>query len=255
MRSLNGAVAWVTGASSGIGRAAAETLARHGCAVVLSARRAESLREIAATIEAADGRAVAEPLDVRDADSVHRIAARVGERFGRLDILINNAGLNVPQRRWKDVTRAGFDEVVAVNLHGAFHCTRAVLPMMRRRREGLIVNVSSWAGRHDSPVTGPAYSAAKAALLAMNASLNMEEGGNGIRACAICPGEVATPILDRRPTPPDEATRARMLQPDDLAETILYVARLPSHVCVNEILISPTWNRSYRRMMAAAAEG
>lgn len=252
MRDLNGKAVWITGASSGIGRAAAVALAGAGAAVVLSARNAEGLRETAA---AAGGAAVMEPLDVLDGEAVERAAARIAERFGRLDVLVNNAGLNIPRRHWRDVTREGFEQVVGVNLTGAFHCARAVLPAMRTRGDGLIVNVSSWAGRYESPVTGPAYNAAKSAVLAMNASLNLEEGGNGVRACAICPGEVATPILDRRPKPPPADVRARMLQPEDVAEAILFAARMPPRACVNEILVSPTWNRSYRRMMDAAAAG
>ena len=251
MRNLENTVAWITGASSGIGRATAEALARHGSAVVLSARSEDGLRDSAAAIAAHGGDAVTEPLDSLDATAVDAVAARIADRFGRLDILVNNAGMNVPRRHWKDVSREGFEEVVGINLNGAFHCARAALPAMRARGDGLIVNVSSWAGRYVSSVTGPAYNAAKSAVLAMNESLNLEEGGNGIRACAVCPGEVATPILDRRPAPPDAATRARMLQPEDVAATILHVARMPPRACVNEIVISPTWNRSYRRMMAA----
>jgi NADP-dependent 3-hydroxy acid dehydrogenase YdfG len=118
-----------------------------------------------------------------------------------------------------------------------------VLPLMRARRGGLIIHVSSWAGRFVSALTGAGYSATKHAVVAMSHSINQEEFANGIRSCCICPGEVATPILDKRPVPVSAEDRARMLQSDDLAETILFVARMPASVCVNEILISPTWNR------------
>jgi NADP-dependent 3-hydroxy acid dehydrogenase YdfG len=250
MRDLNGKVAWITGAGSGIGRAAAEALAGAGVAVVLSGRRAEPLDETAQAITAAGGAASVEPLDVLDAGAVRAVAGRIGA----VDILVNNAGLNVAKRHWEDISDDAFDQVVGVNLNGAFYCARAVLPAMRAQGDGLIVNISSWAGRYDSPITGPAYNAAKHGLRAMNATINMDEGPNGIRACAICPAEVATPIMDSRPEPPSAEVRARMLRSEDLGETVLFVARMPAHACVNEILISPTWNRAYPRMMDAPTE-
>ena len=250
MRDLNGKVAWITGAGSGIGRAAAEALAGAGVAVVLSGRRAEPLDETAQAITAAGGAASVEPLDVLDAGAVRAVAGRIGA----VDILVNNAGLNVAKRHWEDISDDAFDQVVGVNLNGAFYCARAVLPAMRAQGDGLIVNISSWAGRYDSPITGPAYNAATHGLRAMNATINMDEGPNGIRACAICPAEVATPIMDSRPEPPSAEVRARMLRSEDLGETVLFVARMPAHACVNEILISPTWNRAYPRMMDAPTE-
>ncbi len=250
MRDLNGKVAWITGAGSGIGRAAARALAGAGVTVVLSGRRAEPLDETAQAITAAGGAASVQPLDVLDAEAVRAVAARIGA----VDILVNNAGLNVAKRHWEDISEEAFDHVIGVNLNGAFYCARAVLPAMRAQGDGLIVNISSWAGRYDSTITGPAYNAAKHGLRAMNATINMDEGPNGIRACAICPAEVATPIMDLRPEPPSAAARARMLRSEDLGETVLFVARMPAHACVNEILISPTWNRAYPRMMGAPAE-
>ena len=140
---------------------------------------------------------------------------------------------------------ARIDNILGANLHGAFYCVVAALPIMRVRRDGLIINVASLAGKHVSVLSGPGYTAAKHAVVAMNASINMEECINGIRACAICPGEVATPILDQRPVPVSAEDCARMLQAEDLGQTILFVARMPKHACVSEIVIAPTWNRSY----------
>ena len=133
----------------------------------------------------------------------------------------------------------------SANLNGAYNCIFAVLPEMRDRRDGLIVNVSSWAGRHDSFVAGPAYGASKFAMSSMTATLNLEEGRYGIRCCSLEPAEVATEILDRRPIPVADEERARMLRPEDLGETIRFIAEMPAHVCLNEVLISPTWNRSH----------
>jgi NADP-dependent 3-hydroxy acid dehydrogenase YdfG len=121
---------------------------------------------------------------------------------------------------------------------------------MRSQQGGLIVNVSSMAGKRVSPMTGPAYSAAKFGLNAMTDSINVENCIHGIRATAVCPGEVATPILEKRPVPVSQEDRARMLQPDDLGELMLFLARMPKHVCINEILITPTWNRG---LVGAAA--
>lgn len=245
MRDLQGMVAWVTGAGSGIGQAGAVALAGAGCQVVISGRRAEALAETVAAVEKAGGSAVVEPLDVADEQAVNAVAARIAERWQRCDILVNSAGINVRERHWSKVTNADFDQVIAINLNGAFYCCQAVLPMMRERGDGLVINVSSWAGRYNSFVTGPAYGASKFGMCAMSENLNIEEGQNGIRACALCPGEVATPILDRRPVPVTAEDRAKMVQSEDMGDLILFIARAPAHVCLNEIVVSPTWNRGY----------
>jgi NADP-dependent 3-hydroxy acid dehydrogenase YdfG len=245
MQDLNGKVAWITGGGTGIGQAAAIALAGAGVCAVLSGRRREPLEETAQKIRQKGGQAEVEPLDVTDSKAVQEVANRIRQRHGRLDILINNAGLNVLDRHWVEVSPEGWDQIIGIDLNGAFYCSFAVLPMMREQRDGLIINISSWAGRFDTYLPGPAYNAAKHAMLAMNASLNIEECANGIRACAICPAEVATPILDARPIPVSAEDKARMLQTEDLGETVLFVARMPSHVCINEILISPTWNRLF----------
>ena len=238
-------VAWITGAGSGIGRAGALELAAAGARVALSGRRAAQLEEVAAEIAAKGGNAEVFALDVADRAAVDATAAAILERCGRVDILVNSAGINVPNRFWKDLTPESFDRVVAINLNGALYCTRAVLPAMRARRNGLVINISSWAGRFEYYLTGPAYNASKHAMVAMTLSLNDEECVNAIRACVICPGEVATPILRHRPKPPSAEEIARMLQPEDLGRTIRFVAEMPPHVCINEILISPTWNRFF----------
>jgi NADP-dependent 3-hydroxy acid dehydrogenase YdfG len=245
MSSIQGKVAWVTGAGSGIGRATAMALARAGCEVVLSGRRKAPLDETARLIAAAGGSAAIEMLDVVDSAAVEATAQRIGKKFGRLDILINNAGLNILERAWSALNASRIDEILGANLHGAFYCVVAALPIMRAQKDGLIVNIASLAGKHVSPLSGPGYTAAKHAVVAMSASINMEEFANGIRACAICPGEVATPILDLRPVPVSAEDRAKMLQAEDLAETVLFVASMPRHVCISEIVLAPTWNRGY----------
>lgn len=245
LESLKDKVCWITGAGTGIGQAAAVGLAREGAQVVLSGRRMTVLEKTAELAGQTGSKASIEILDVSDPKSVDAVADRIAKKYGRLDILVNNAGTNVAERHWAKVTPEKWKEVIDVDLNGAFYCVRAVLPVMRAQKDGLIINVSSWAGRFYSHLTGPAYSAAKFGLMAMNASINMEECINGIRACAMCPGEVWTPIMDRRPDQLSDEVKAKMLRSEDVGETIVFVARLPKTVCINELIISPTWNRLY----------
>jgi NADP-dependent 3-hydroxy acid dehydrogenase YdfG len=245
MGNLDGKVAWVTGAGSGMGLSGAQQLAAAGATVVMSGRRAEVLEREADSIRKAGGNADVEALDVSNATAVHRAAEALLARHGKLDILVNSAGLNNPQRTWRDQTVASWDQVIRINLDGTFYCTHSVLPSMRARKDGLVINIASWAGKYTLAMAGAAYNGSKHAVVALTETLNMEECVNGIRACAICPAEVATPILDRRPVPPSAEERARMLRADDVGKTIRWVAEQPAHVCVNEITISPTWNRMY----------
>lgn len=245
MKRLEGKVAWVTGAGSGIGEAAALALAREGAKVILTGRRKEPLEAVAARIKGAGGTALAKPGDLTRAATANRIAAAIKQKFGRLDFLVNNAGLNILERSWRQLSADGADQVLQANLSSAFYCVVAALPMMRAQKDGVLIHTSSWAGRFIGLVSGPAYQAAKHGVVAMSHCINAEECINGIRSSVLCPAEVATPILDRRPVPVSKAERDRMLQPEDLGDLILYIATLPKHVCLNEVIISPTWNRGY----------
>ncbi len=243
MRDLTGNVAWITGAGSGIGESAALKLAEAGATVVLSGRRRDALEGVAKQVQAAGGAASVEPLDVADKRAVLEVVGRIQAQHGRIDIGVFSAGVNVTDRNWSNVTTDGWDQVVGIDLDGVFYCCHAVVPIMRAQGGGTIINISSMAGKAVSPLTGPAYGAAKHALNAMTASLLLEERNNGIRATAICPGEVATPILDARPVKVSDEDKARMLQAEDVGDLVRYVAQLPAHVTLNEILITPTWNR------------
>jgi NADP-dependent 3-hydroxy acid dehydrogenase YdfG len=245
MAALTGKVAWVTGAGSGIGQAAAIALAKEGATVVLTGRRKEPLEETAAAIKKAGGKAVVKPADLMKAAAVGRIAKDIDQKFGRCDILVNNAGLNIPERKWNELTAAGAEMVIDGNLSSAFYCSSAVLPMMRKRKDGVLIHTSSMAGRTPSILSGAAYSAAKHGVVAMSHTINMEECINGIRSTVVCPGEVATPILDKRPIPVSKEERARMVQSEDVGDLIRYIACLPPHVVINEVMIAPTWNRGY----------
>lgn len=242
MRDVTGRVAWITGAGTGIGEAAALALAEAGMTVVLSGRRQDKLEAVAGRI---GGRAEVAVLDVADKAAVAEVAGGILDRHGRIDVLVSSAGVNVPGRHWHQLDTDDWDRVIRIDLDGAFYCAHAVLPAMIEQGDGLIVNVSSWAGNHVSMVTGAAYTAAKHGLNAMTETINMEAGLHGVRACAVCPGEVATPILDNRPEPPSAEDKARMVQPEDCGDIIAFLARLPPHVCINELTVSPTWNRGY----------
>jgi NADP-dependent 3-hydroxy acid dehydrogenase YdfG len=242
MRNLQEKVAWVTGAGTGIGEAGTRALAAAGMKVVLSGRRIEPLNAVA--VEIGDA-ATVEQLDVSDRDAVQAVADRILAQHGRIDVLVNSAGINVKSRNWHNLSLDDWDRVIRIDLDGAFYCCKAVLSKMIEQQDGLIINISSWAGRHVSVVTGPGYTAAKHAMNAMNESLNMEAGIHGVRACAICPGEVATPILDNRPIPVTDEDKAKMVQAEDCGDIIRFIAELPAHVCINELTVSPTWNRGY----------
>ncbi len=243
---LKGKVAWITGGGSGIGLAGAEELARAGATVVISGRTEQTNREAEKRLKAL-GAAEAIRLEVSDKKAVNAVAADIEKRHGRIDILVTSAGTNIAgnARNFRTMTQEGWDEVVRINLDGLFYCCHAVLPGMRARKDGLIINISSWAGRYASSLTGPAYNATKRAVIAVSESINMEECMNGIRACTILPGEVATPIMRKRPVPPSAEEMARMAQPEDFGKAILFVATMPARTTVNELVIAPTWNRFY----------
>lgn len=243
--SLQGKVAWITGGGSGIGLAGGLELVKAGAHVVVSGRTAATNATALKQLQAL-GSAEVLQLEVSDRKAVAQAAKDILGRHGRIDILINSAGTNLSrQRDFASVPVEGWDEVVAINLNGLFYCCHAVLPAMRAQKDGLVINVSSWAGRYPSTLTGVAYNATKRAVIALTESINAEECINGIRATSVLPGEVATPIMEKRPVPPPKAERERMLQPEDLGHTILYLASLPPRACVNELIISPTWNRFY----------
>lgn len=241
---LRGKVAWITGGGSGIGLAGAIALVKAGAHVVISGRTAATNRSAERKLKAL-GSAQAMLVDVADKKAVKAAADTILARHGRIDILVNSAGTNATKRNLDVVSLQAWDDVVAINLSGLFYCCHAVLPAMRTQQDGLIINVSSWAGRFASKLTGPAYNATKRAVIALSESINMEECTNGIRASSVLPGEVATPILKKRPVPPSQEEQARMTQAEDLGQAILFIATMPARTCVNELIIAPTWNRFY----------
>jgi NADP-dependent 3-hydroxy acid dehydrogenase YdfG len=247
MGKLAGQVAWVTGAGSGIGEAAAIALAGEGARVVLTGRTRGKLEAVAARIGELSEVA---PADLSDAAAVTAVAEGIQARHGRCDILVNNAGLNIVERSWAKLSPAGIQELIGGNLSSAFLCAMAVLPMMRQQGGGLMIHTASMAGRYVSPMSGPGYTAVKHGVVAMSHSINIEECANGIRSTAMCPGEVRTPILDKRPNKLSEQELSEMVQPEDCGELVRFIATMPPHVCLNEVLITPTRNRGYLAQMA-----
>ena len=251
MGQLDGKIAWVTGAGTGIGEAAALALADEGATVILTGRRPAPLEAVAQRINggAAAGhnqqRAHVQPADLTVGEQVRKVGDYIRHTFNRLDILVNNAGVNIQDRHWDKLTPESIDTLVHGNLSAPLYCVTIALPFMRAQKDGLIIHTASMAGRFIGGVSGPIYVAAKHGVVAMSHGLNMAECVNGIRSTVFLPGEVATPILDQRPNPVGPEVRARMVQPADCGDLIRYVACMPKHVVMNEVHLSPTWNRGY----------
>lgn len=253
MPSLNGRTAWVTGAGTGIGRAIALALAKSGVRVGLSGRTRFTLEETAAAIHADGGICTIAPCDVANPTQVDSAHNAVVAEFGDIDILVNNAGWNMPQRAWKQLTPESVQQMVGINLTGPFLCTLKVLPAMREKHDGLVVNIASVAATGIHLVSGVVYNATKHGARALSLSLNAEEGVNGIRSVCINPGAVETPIMDRRPNPPSAEARQLMIQPEDIAAAVLFCATLPARSCIAELTIVPTDNDLYRADAQAIA--
>lgn len=237
---IDGKVVWITGAGTGIGRAMAEGFAAAGARVALTGRRRDVLEETAASLTGPD--ALLLPGDITDRPAMAAIVAQIVAETGRVDILCANAGLNQPRRYWADLTDgdawAQWDKVLDVNIKGLLNCIAPALSPMRAQRGGQVIVTSSWAGRFHSQVAGVAYGASKHAACDIAAQLNAQEGKHGIRATALNPAEVATPLLMKRPGF-DASSAPKMIQPADMADAALYVARCQPGIAIHEITLAP----------------
>jgi NAD(P)-dependent dehydrogenase (short-subunit alcohol dehydrogenase family) len=235
---LAGKVVLVTGGSSGIGLGIARALAAEGASVAIAGRDPERLQQ--AMVEGPDTQPLrGRPCDVTDRTQVADLFAWLARELGAIDILVNSAGMNVAQRMMVDVDPGDFDRILAVNTTGTFNCIHAALPAMRRKKSGLIVNVLSFAGWRVLPLAGAPYCTSKFASAALGTFVNLEEAGHGIKVTNLYPGEANTPLLDRRPSPPPQDKRDRMLQPEDIAACVVMVAKLPPRAVVPELVITP----------------
>ncbi|HEY7090143.1 MAG TPA: SDR family NAD(P)-dependent oxidoreductase [Tepidisphaeraceae bacterium] len=223
-------VAVVTGAGSGVGRAIAVSLNNAGWKVALVGRRKETLDSSLGTVF---------PCDVADEKQVAAMAQAVKSQLGSPSVLVNSAGTNIPRRSLAELSTPDFEKLIDVNLNGAYYCIHEFLPMMRAAGGGTIVNIISDAGIQANAKAGGAYAASKFGLRGLTQAINAEERGNGIRACSLCPGDIDTPILDKRPNPPTAEARKKMLQSEDIARCVMLVIDLPDRAVIEEILIRP----------------
>lgn len=229
----------VTGGGTGIGQAIASDFVRSGAKVAFIGRRLEKLHEAAADLPA--NRVMLCSCDVADRDAVNTTVQQIVAQFGTVHILVNNAGINTHPRSVAEIDPSDWDAVININLTGTFNMIRAVLVGMREQQDGIIINIASTAGVRAKKLAGSAYSASKYGMVALTHTLNQEEWENGIRASAICPGEVNTPILDKRAIPTSPERRLEMLQPEDVAAAVMFVASLPPRATVPELIIKPSY--------------
>ena len=236
---LQGKSAFITGGGTGVGEGIAHLFAREGCRVVVCGRRQETLQKAADGFEG-EPKILTRVLDIADRAAVNEAVAWATAEFGKIDILVNSAGINIPKRSMREIAPDDWDRMVTVNATGAFNCMHAVLPQMRERTDGLIINISSIAGKRAALLGGVSYNAGKFAMSALGTSVGLEEAQNGIRVTTIYPGEVNTPLLELRPVKVSDEHKARILQPEDVASAALMVALLPPRANVPELIIKPT---------------
>ena len=229
----------VTGAGSGVGQSIALKLAQQGWRVALIGRRAEAL---SATVQLAGPLAkqfIACPCDIGEQPAVAKMAASILAEFKDVEVVVNAAGTNAPRRSLEVLSLDDYHAMMNTNLHGAYYIVQAFLPQMRARQSGTIINIVSDAGKQASPKAGPAYVMSKFGLAGLNQAINAEERPHGIRASAIFPGDIDTPLLDKRPLVPDAAARSRMMKPEDIADCALLCINLPARAVVEEMLVRP----------------
>ena len=229
----------ITGGGSGVGRAIALKLAAQDWRLVIAGRRAEALEETTRLAGSHASRITTHVCDIGNAEAVTELGKHILTECGAVHLLVNAAGTNAPRRSLEVLSLEDYHAMIATNLNGAYYCVQAFLPQMRARKSGLIVNIVSDAAKQASAKAGPAYVMSKFGLVGLTQSINAEERPNGIRACAILPGDIDTPLLDKRPAPPDAAARARMLRAEDVADCAMFCINLPEHVVIEEMLVRP----------------
>lgn len=237
---LSGKTAVVVGGGTGIGQAVARALAGAGVRVLIGGRREAILKQ------AASGTDIGwRVLDVSDRDQVNGFFAWAQQQLGAIDVLVNAAGINIKDRSMQAMPPEQWDRLIGINATGAYNCLHAVLPDMRKRRSGTIINVSSVAGKRAIALGGIAYSASKFAMSALGTCVSNEVCNDGVRLTNLYPGEVNTPLLEERPTPVSDEHRQRILQPEDVAQLVLSIIALPPNVHVPEVIVKPLTQQWY----------
>ncbi len=229
----------ITGAGSGVGQATALALVKQGWNVAILGRRKSALNETLKLAGKCGSRLLVCPCDIGDVAAVAKMAKQVLKKFGSVEVLVNAAGTNIPRRSLAELSLEDYHAVLDANLNGSYYCVQAFLPQMRARKSGTIVNIVSEAGLQASPKSGPSYVMSKFGQAGLTQAINAEEKQNGIRACSIFPGDIDTPLLDKRPVVPDAKARARMMRGEDIAACALLAINLPPRAVVEEILVRP----------------
>ena len=237
--SVSGQVVMIVGASSGVGRAAAVLFAQEGAKVVAAARRQDRLQALKEELAAAQHEITIRSVDAAKPADMEELARATLAQFGRIDTMVFATGTNIPERAMARLTPALWNTVIEVNLNGAFYATHAVLPSMRAAGAGHLIYISSISGVI-TDVSGAAYQASKRGMLGMAHAIRMEEKQNGIRTCVICPGLIDTELIEKRPVKPSAEVLAQALQPEDVAEAILYIAKLPQRAAIPELHMMPS---------------
>ena len=228
----------VTGGATGIGRACAFHLARAGCRVAISGRRTDKL-DAACQAYDGPGEILCHAVDVADRSSVGELVTWFEQNLGAVDILVHAAGVNIKNRTMSAMLPEQWDQVMSINATGAYNCFAAVLPRMRQRQDGIVINISSISGKRAIELGGIAYCASKFAMTALGTAVGQEEAAHGIRITNVYPGEVDTPILEQRPKAVSDEHRSRILQPEDIADMVLAIVSLPQRAHVPEIVVKP----------------
>ena len=239
MTQLADKIVAITGGGTGIGSGIARALAQAGCRVTVGGRRAEPLQTLAGSIQSQHP-VRHHTLDVADPASIETFFGDVRENVGEVDILVNSAGVNIQKRTIAEMLPEEWERVMQINATGAYRCIHQVLPAMRARRDGLIINISSVAGKRAIALGGVVYCASKFAMTALGTAVSNEVRNEGVRVTNVYPGEVNTPILDNRPVPVSEDHRASILQPEDIASVVVAICALPPRANVPEMVIKPT---------------
>ncbi len=239
MDSLAGKVVAITGGGTGIGAGIAKGLAEAGCKVTVGGRREEPLQALASSVSSEHPMRT-HTIDVADAESIKRFFSAVRDADGEVDILVNSAGINIQKRTMAEMDPLEWDRVLQINATGAYRCMTEVLPEMRKRRDGLVVNISSVAGKRAISLGGVVYCASKFAMTALGTAVSNEVRNEGVRITNVYPGEVNTPILENRPVPVTQEHKDSILQPEDIASVVVTICRLPPRANVPEVVIKPT---------------
>ncbi|KLU06374.1 3-oxoacyl-[acyl-carrier protein] reductase [Rhodopirellula islandica] len=236
---LKDKVVAITGGGTGIGAGIARELAMAGAKVTVGGRREAPLKELASSIDSPNP-VRTHTIDVADNDSIEAFFQDIRASDGDVDILVNSAGINIAKRTMADMDPDEWDRVLRINATGAYRCIHQVIGAMRDRHDGLIINISSVAGKRAITLGGVVYCASKFAMTAMGTAVANEVRHEGVRITNVYPGEVNTPILDNRPVPVSDEHKESILQPEDIASVVLSICQLPPRACVPEIVIKPT---------------